>query len=90
MAGAGVAAWLLYSFALGRDAGSPEAAEGIFLLAMMLGFPLSVLGSIGFAVHPLVGWALIILSIMVMWGCVGAAISTIGALAASEIQERWS
>jgi uncharacterized membrane protein len=88
--GAGVAAWLLYSYTRGPYAGTPDAAEALGLLVMVFGFPLSMVALLGFAAHPLVGWSLIILSITVMWGCVGAAISTIGALLAAEITERGS
>jgi hypothetical protein len=88
--GASVAAWLLYSYTYGRYAGSPDAGEALGFLVMILGFPLSMAGELGFAVHPFVGWALIMLSIPVMWGCVGAAIFTTGAVVAAEMAERGS
>lgn len=74
--GAAVSAWLIWRFTAGVPPGEADAAEALSLFVMLLGFPLSMLMDVAFAVHPLVGWAMLFLSIPVTWGLVCA----IGAL----------
>lgn len=78
--GAVVAAWLIWRFTAGVPPGTADTAEALGLLTMLLGFPLSMLTDVAFAVHPRVGRAMLFLSIPVTWGLVCAAVSTIGAL----------